>query len=185
MPFEALSRGGLCPSHRRARLPHEVSYGRRSYGTSKRFRTRSHVVRSVHRPRSCLPATARRGRSHATAHDHPLRVSAPQSGSAAVIVEPTGAAWGALPIDPEFLHGLREVTRATGTVLIFDEVITGFRCSPGGAQEVYGIAPDLTTLAKILAGGLPGGAVCGKLEIMDIMRFGETTAWNRGGRISH
>ena len=104
---------------------------------------------------------------------------------AAVIVEPTGAAWGALPIDPEFLHGLRVVTRATGTVLIFDEVITGFRCSPGGAQEVHGITPDLTTLAKILAGGLPGGAVCGRLEIMDIMRFGETTAWNRGGRISH
>jgi glutamate-1-semialdehyde 2,1-aminomutase len=104
---------------------------------------------------------------------------------AAVIVEPTGAAWGALPIDADFLHGLREATRATGTVLIFDEVITGFRCAPGGAQEVYGITPDLTTLAKILAGGLPGGAVCGRLEIMDIIRFGDNAAWNRGRRIAH
>lgn len=104
---------------------------------------------------------------------------------AAVIVEPTGAAWGALPLTGDFLQGLREVTRATGTILIMDEVITGFRCAPGGAQQEYGIMPDLTTLAKVLAGGLPGGAVCGSTEIMDIMRFGDNVAWNRGRRIAH
>ena len=57
---------------------------------------------------------------------------------------------------------LRELTSQRGVVLIFDEVITGFRYSPGGAQQVYGVTPDLTTLAKIIAGGLPGGAVVGK-----------------------
>ena len=78
---------------------------------------------------------------------------------AAAIIEPTGAHGAQLPIDPKFLTELRELTRQHGVVLIFDEVVTGFRVSPGGAQAEYGIRPDLTTLAKILAGGLPGGAV--------------------------
>lgn len=85
----------------------------------------------------------------------------------AVILEPTGGHWGGVPIRGEFLRGLREITARLGRVLIFDEVITGFRVAPGGAQQAYGVTPDLTTLAKILAGGLPGGAVAGKAEILD------------------
>ena len=86
---------------------------------------------------------------------------------AAVIIEPTGATWGQIPISEAFVHELREVTAAHDVLLIFDEVVTGFRCSPGGAQGCLGISPDLTTLAKILAGGLPGGAVGGRREILD------------------
>jgi glutamate-1-semialdehyde 2,1-aminomutase len=105
---------------------------------------------------------------------------------AAVILEPTGAAWGTIPLDGSFARGLRDITQAKGVVLIFDEVITGFRCSPGGAQAAYGITPDMTTLAKILAGGLPGGAVAGRADIMSILEFdGNRPGWNRGGRISH
>jgi glutamate-1-semialdehyde 2,1-aminomutase len=90
---------------------------------------------------------------------------------AGVIIEPTGASWGQVPVLPEFLSALREMTAERGVVLIFDEVISGFRCAPGGAQECYGIKPDLTTLAKILAGGFPGGAIVGRREIMDCLSF--------------
>jgi glutamate-1-semialdehyde 2,1-aminomutase len=86
---------------------------------------------------------------------------------AAVIVEPSGASWGQVPLPPGFLAALREATRSRGVVLIFDEVITGFRWSRGGAQARYGITPDVTVLAKILAGGLPGGAVAGAKDILD------------------
>jgi len=95
---------------------------------------------------------------------------------AAVIIEPTGASWGQVPVSRAFLEALREMTQARDVVLIFDEVITGFRCSPGGAQAVYGITPDLTTLAKILAGGLPGGAVVGRKEILELLAFAPTGA---------
>jgi glutamate-1-semialdehyde 2,1-aminomutase len=83
-----------------------------------------------------------------------------------VILEPTGGHWGAVPIRGPFLHGLREVTARHGRLLIFDEVITGFRVAPGGAQEHYGVRPDLTTLAKIVAGGLPGGCVAGRADVL-------------------
>jgi len=86
---------------------------------------------------------------------------------AAVIVEPSGASWGQVPLPPGFLAALREATRKRDAVLVFDEVITGFRWSRGGAQARYGIVPDLTVLAKILAGGLPGGAVAGAKDILD------------------
>src|SRR5205809_2893575 len=86
---------------------------------------------------------------------------------AAVIVEPSGASWGQVPLPPGFLAALREATRKRDAVRVFDEVITGFRWSRGGAQARYGIVPDLTVLAKILAGGLPGGAVAGRKDIMD------------------
>ena len=86
-----------------------------------------------------------------------------------LILEPTGGHWGAVPVSQAFLQGLREITTRRGIVLIFDEVITGFRVSPGGAQAVYGITPDLTTLAKILAGGLPGGCLAGRKEILDYL----------------
>ena len=98
---------------------------------------------------------------------------------AAAIIEPTGASWGQVPLKPDFLHGLREATERRGVLLIFDEVISGFRCSPGGAQGVYGIRPDLTTLAKILAGGLPGGAVVGRKEVMDLLDAGQTIVTGR------
>src|SRR6266699_1291843 len=90
---------------------------------------------------------------------------------AAAIIEPTGANGGKLPIDPDFLQALRRLTAEHGRLLIFDEVISGFRVHPGGAQALYGVKPDLTTLAKILAGGLPGGAVAGRKEILDLLDF--------------
>ena len=90
---------------------------------------------------------------------------------AAVIVEPTGASFGRVPTAPGFLEALREATQNAGVVLIFDEVITGFRVSPGGAQARYGVRPDLTTMAKIVAGGLPGGAVGGRADIMRRLDF--------------
>jgi len=86
---------------------------------------------------------------------------------AAVLLEPSGASWGQVPLPPGFLATLREATRRHGVLLIFDEVITGFRWARGGAQQRYGIKPDLTVLAKILAGGLPGGAVVGMKDAID------------------
>jgi glutamate-1-semialdehyde 2,1-aminomutase len=90
--------------------------------------------------------------------------SDPQIG--AVILEPTGGHWGAVPIRGTFLKGLRELCTKHDRLLIFDEVITGFRVAPGGAQSYYGIKPDLTSLAKILAGGLPGGCVAGRADVL-------------------
>jgi glutamate-1-semialdehyde 2,1-aminomutase len=84
----------------------------------------------------------------------------------AVILEPTGGHWGGVPIRDAFLKGLRELCTKHDRLLIFDEVITGFRVSPGGAQAYYGIKPDLTALAKILAGGLPGGCVAGRADVL-------------------
>ncbi|MBT7550143.1 MAG: aminotransferase class III-fold pyridoxal phosphate-dependent enzyme, partial [Gemmatimonadetes bacterium] len=90
---------------------------------------------------------------------------------AAMILEPTGSTWGQVPIQPAFLQGLRELATETGTLLIFDEVICGFRCSPGGAQQAYGITPDMATLGKIIAGGMPGAAVVGRRDILAGMDF--------------
>jgi glutamate-1-semialdehyde 2,1-aminomutase len=104
---------------------------------------------------------------------------------AAVIVEPTGASWGTLPLGGEFLAGLREATHKHSAVLIFDEVVTGFRVAPGGAQERFGVTPDLTTLAKILAGGLPGGAVAGRADIVSLIEIRDDPAWNAERRILH
>ena len=84
---------------------------------------------------------------------------------------PTGASFGKVPLLPQFLHDLRSLTARLGIVLIFDEVITGFRCSPGGAQGFYKVTPDLTTLAKIMAGGYPVGALVGRAEIMKVMDY--------------
>ena len=88
---------------------------------------------------------------------------------ACVILEPTGASFGIVPTEGVFLQQLRELTQKHGVLLIFDEVITGFRVAPGGAQAYYNVIPDLTTLAKILAGGLPGGALVGKKEILELI----------------
>lgn len=104
---------------------------------------------------------------------------------AAIILEPTGAKGGALPVKPEFLQELRDVTQRHGVVLIFDEVVTGFRTGSGGAQKKYGITPDLTTLAKIVAGGFPGGAVGGKAEIVDMIKHRDDEQWNKTKRVAH
>jgi glutamate-1-semialdehyde 2,1-aminomutase len=85
---------------------------------------------------------------------------------AAVIVEPVAGNMGVVPPEPGFLEHLREMTRESGTLLIFDEVITGFRVALGGAQQRFGIRPDLTCLGKIVGGGLPVGAYGGRAEIM-------------------
>lgn len=88
---------------------------------------------------------------------------------AAVILEPVPANAGLYLPEPGFLELLRELCGAEGTVLIFDEVMTGFRLAPGGAQEIYGIRPDLTAMGKVIGGGLPVGAFGGRAEIMDCL----------------
>ena len=85
---------------------------------------------------------------------------------ACLIVEPVAGNMGVVPPQPGFLEALREVTEKYGTLLIFDEVITGFRVALGGAQELYGVVPDLTCLGKIIGGGLPVGAYGGRKDIM-------------------
>ncbi len=88
---------------------------------------------------------------------------------ACIVVEPVAANMGVVPPGDGFLEGLREVCNESGAVLVFDEVITGFRIAMGGAQEKYGVEADLTVLGKIIGGGLPVGAFGGKKEIMDCL----------------
>lgn len=90
---------------------------------------------------------------------------------AAVILEPTGATFGHVPATEGLLERLREATARHGVLLIFDEVISGFRCSPGGAQQFYGVTPDLTTLAKIVAGGYPGAALAGRADVLSVLDY--------------
>ncbi len=95
-------------------------------------------------------------------------VFAAQGGEiAAVIVEPVAGNMGVIPPHPGYLAGLRDITRRHGALFIFDEVITGFRIAWGGAQEVFGVRPDLTCLGKIVGGGLPVGAYGGRADIME------------------
>jgi glutamate-1-semialdehyde 2,1-aminomutase len=112
------------------------------------------------------------------------RTLAQRDDIAAVIIEPIGASSGAVPTPPEVLRRLREITRRRGVLLVFDEVVTGFRVAPGGAQELYGVRPDLTTLAKIVAGGMPGGAVGGRKDILDWLDHEASAAAGRE-RIAH
>ncbi len=88
---------------------------------------------------------------------------------AAILVEPVLGAGGCIPAEKEFLKGLRELSDQTGALLIFDEIITGFRLAPGGGQEYYGITPDIAIFGKILGGGFPIGAIAGQREIMERM----------------
>ena len=104
---------------------------------------------------------------------------------ACVILEPTGGSFGVIPTNGEFLAQLREITTDNDVVLIFDEVISGFRVAPGGAQGHYQVTPDLTTLAKILAGGLPGGAVVGKKEILNLLSIEAEQETKRGKKMPH
>lgn len=102
---------------------------------------------------------------------------------AAVILEASGASWGTVPLAPGFHAELRRLTTQYGAVLIFDEIITGFRYSPGGVQAQVGVVPDLTTLAKVVTGGLPGGAVAGRAEIMRVLDPREDFRGKRPGAI--
>lgn len=88
---------------------------------------------------------------------------------AAVIVEPVAGNMGVVPPQPGFLAGLREITKTHDSLLIFDEVMSGFRVHPGGAQTLYGVTPDITALGKVIGGGLPVGAYGGRREIMQLV----------------
>ena len=90
-------------------------------------------------------------------------------GVAAVIVEPIAGNMGCVPPEPGYLQGLRDLTTRFGALLIFDEVMTGFRVAYGGAQQLYGISPDLTCLGKIIGGGLPAAAYGGRRDIMNLV----------------
>ncbi len=100
---------------------------------------------------------------------------------AAIIVEPVLGSGGFIPADVDYLRALREAADEAGCLLIFDEVITGFRLSPGGGQEYFGVAPDLATLGKILGGGMPIGAVVGREEVM---RISDSTKLPKGKAVS-
>lgn len=112
------------------------------------------------------------------------RVFRSRADIAAVILEPTGASYGAVPLPPGFLSDLRQLTWRYGVLLICDEIVTGFRVAPGGAQQRAGIVADLTTLAKVLAGGLPGGAVGGRADILKHLAFGDLD-WNQTYKVRH
>ena len=103
---------------------------------------------------------------------------------AGIILEPTGSTFGMVPLDSDYLTGLRELTQRHKVLLIFDEVVTGFRVSRGGAQAHLGIRPDLTTLAKILGGGLPAAAVTGREDVLEALDFGVALA-NKREKIQH
>jgi glutamate-1-semialdehyde 2,1-aminomutase len=90
---------------------------------------------------------------------------------AGVIIEPVQGAAGTIPASKEFLSELRRITHEIGAFLIFDEIITGFRLAPGGAQEFYGVIPDVSTYGKVAGGGLPIGAIGGTTEAMGLMRY--------------
>ncbi|HET9659271.1 MAG TPA: aminotransferase class III-fold pyridoxal phosphate-dependent enzyme [Thermomicrobiales bacterium] len=107
-----------------------------------------------------------------------------QSDIAAIIIEPSGGSWSSIPLEVDFLQNLRDLATKTNTILIFDEVITGFRWSPGGAQRRFDVIPDMTTMAKILAGGFPGGAVGGRADIMEGLIF-KDAAWNSTRKVIH
>jgi len=104
---------------------------------------------------------------------------------AAVILEPSGASWGRVPVDPEFLRQLRDLTTRRDVLLIFDEVVTGFRYSPGGAQQLFNVLPDLSCFAKILTGGMPGGAVVGRADVMALFDQTGDSHHDRFERVVH
>ena len=104
---------------------------------------------------------------------------------AALILEPSGGSWATIPLAADYLKEVRRLTTEHGVTLIFDEVITGFRWAPGGAQQRFDVIPDMTTMAKIIAGGLPGGAVAGKREIMELLEFRDDPVWMSTKKVGH
>ena len=104
---------------------------------------------------------------------------------AAIMLEPTGSHMGLHPISPEFLRQLRDLTTRTGIVFLMDEVVTGFRLSSGGASKKFDVTPDITTLAKIVGGGLPGAAVAGKADIINQIEFHNDPEYDTNQRVGH
>ena len=104
---------------------------------------------------------------------------------AAIILEPSGASWGTVPLEINFNKELRDITKKSGVLLIYDEIITGFRYSKGGYQELVGINPDLTTLGKIATGGTSGGIVGGKMELFKYFDFNGNNYNDRFNRVHH
>ncbi len=104
---------------------------------------------------------------------------------AAIMLEPSGASWGTVPLSVEFNRHLRTLATRYEVPLIYDEVITGFRYSPGGYQRLAGVTPDLTVLGKIMTGGLPGGAIVGRADIMRLFEYTGDAQHDRHARVSH
>jgi glutamate-1-semialdehyde 2,1-aminomutase len=113
------------------------------------------------------------------------RTLAADKNVAGVITEGSGASYGTVPLQPGFVAGVRKLTQQYGVVMILDEVITGFRWSPGGLQQKLGVTPDLCTMAKVLTGGLPGGAVGGRAEVMQVIEQTGDSHHDRYERVSH
>src|SRR5438309_1512177 len=114
-------------------------------------------------------ADSRRSRGRRRPTDPGAGTALPLGEVAAIIVEPVAGNAGVVPPVEGFLPGLRELCDRHGVLLIFDEVITGFRVAPGGAQQLFDVRPDLTVLGKIIGGGLPVGAYGGRAELMDLV----------------
>jgi glutamate-1-semialdehyde 2,1-aminomutase len=112
------------------------------------------------------------------------RTLASDNDIAGVITEGSGASYGTVPLQPGFVEGVRRITQQHGVVMILDEVITGFRWSTGGLQQTLGINPDLCTMAKILTGGMPGGAVAGREQVMQVMEHTGNSHHDRFQRVS-
>lgn len=106
-------------------------------------------------------------------------------GIAAVMLEPSGGSWGTVPLGVDFNRELRRITEARDVLLIYDEVVTGFRYSPGGYQQYAGVTPDLTVMGKIVAGGMPGGVVAGRADIMGLLEFSGDPRRDRHQRVQH
>jgi glutamate-1-semialdehyde 2,1-aminomutase len=104
---------------------------------------------------------------------------------AALILEPSGASWGTLPLPPGLLERAAAACPQHGTLLVLDEVITGFRVDLGGAQRTTGVVPDLCTLGKVMAGGFPGGAVAGRAELFEPLELRADADWNRKRHVYH
>lgn len=129
--------------------------------------------------RGVLPATLSSLLILPTDLDQVAATLATHTDIAAVILEPTGASYGSIPLPDTFLIGLRELTQQYGVLLIADEVVTGFRVAPGGACARAGVRPDLVCLAKIVAGGLPGGALVGRADLLDLLAHDEDSPRGR------
>lgn len=109
-------------------------------------------------------------------HDHTV---------AAIMLEPGGTGSDTVPTTREYLAGLRDLATAHGVLLIFDEVVSGFRYAKGGAQQLFGVIPDLVTLGKVLGGGLAAGALAGRAEVMDVLAWKPDPEWQRYEMVPH
>jgi glutamate-1-semialdehyde 2,1-aminomutase len=108
-----------------------------------------------------------------------------QADIGALMLEPSGGSWGTVPLTHDFNRQLRELTRKHDVLLIYDEVITGFRYSAGGYQQLVGVKPDLTVLGKVVTGGLPGSAVAGRADIMELFSYTGEARHDRYQRVTH